>query len=310
MRSVPIGLPLVAAAFLAGCATTPGGQRLAERDPLESWNRNVWAFNRGVDNALLKPGAQTYKAVTPTAARRGVRNVLNNADEPLSFINALLQGKVGRAFHTLGRFVVNTTIGVGGLADHASSMGLEEKPEDFGQTLATWGVNAGPYVMLPLLGPSTLRDAVGFGVEVAGDPVGLAVKEYSGLSSTQRLAIPAMEAIDLRAQLIELGADNFLETSLDPYAAARSAYLQRRQALILDQDGAATSGSEGVNPDDFDFAPENGASAPAGAPGVDPADFDVAPATEGVPPAQSPPAPPASSEDGQAENPAKIDAQQ
>src|SRR3546814_3753403 len=84
----------------------------------------------------------------------GVRNVLNNADEPLSFINALLQGKVGRAFHTLGRFVVNTTIGVGGLADHASSMGLEEKPEDFGQTLATWGVNAGPYVMLPLLGPS------------------------------------------------------------------------------------------------------------------------------------------------------------
>src|SRR3546814_12310589 len=79
MRSVPIGLPLVAAAFLAGCATTPGGQRLAERDPLESWNRNVWAFNRGVDNALLKPGAQTYKAVTPTAARRGVRNVLNHA---------------------------------------------------------------------------------------------------------------------------------------------------------------------------------------------------------------------------------------
>src|SRR3546814_20172805 len=97
-------------------------------------------------------------------------------------------------------------------------MGLEEKPEDFGQTLATWGVNAGPYVMLPLLGPSPLRDAVGFGVEVAGDPVGLAVTEYSGLSSTQRLAIPAMEAIDLRAQLIELGADTFLETSLDPYA--------------------------------------------------------------------------------------------
>src|SRR3546814_10131305 len=109
-------------------------------------------------------------------------------------------------------------------------MGLEEKPGDFGQTLATWGVNAGPYVMLPLLGPSTLRDAVGFGVEVAGDPVGLAVKEYSGLSSTQRLAIPAMEAIDLRAQLIELGADNFLATSLDPYAAARSAYLPRRQS--------------------------------------------------------------------------------
>src|SRR3546814_10170806 len=100
---------------------------------ISDWSSDVCSsdlFNRGVDNALLKPGAQTYKAVTPTAARRGVRNVLNNADEPLSFINALLQGKVGRAFHTLGRFVVNTTIGVGGLADHASSMGLEEKPED------------------------------------------------------------------------------------------------------------------------------------------------------------------------------------
>src|SRR3546814_11802440 len=101
-------------------------------------------------------------------------------------------GKVGRAFHTLVRFVGNTTIGVGGLADHASSMGLEEKPEDFGQPLATWGVNAGPYVMLPLLGPSTLRDAVGFGVEVAGDPGGLAVTDYSGLSGPHRLALPAM----------------------------------------------------------------------------------------------------------------------
>src|SRR3546814_20436978 len=119
MRSVPIGLPLVAAAFLAGCATTPGGQRLAERDPLESWNRNVWAFNRGVDNALLKPGAHTYKAVTPTAARRGVRNVLNHADEPLSFLNALLQGKVRPACHTPGRFVVNTPIAAGGLGGHA-----------------------------------------------------------------------------------------------------------------------------------------------------------------------------------------------
>src|SRR3546814_17998103 len=108
IRSVPIGCPLVAAAFLAGCATTPGGQRLAERDPLESWNRNVWAFHRGVDNALLKPGAQTYKAVTPPADRRGVRTVLNTADEPLSFIHGLLQGTVGPAFPPMARFVVNT----------------------------------------------------------------------------------------------------------------------------------------------------------------------------------------------------------
>src|SRR3546814_16660169 len=111
--------------------------------------------------------------------------------------------------------------------------------------------------MLPLLVPSSLRDAIGFGVEVAGDPVGLAVKEYSGLSRTQRLAIPAMDAIDLRAQLIELVADKCHETSLDPSAAARSYYLKRRQALLLNQDGAAPSGSEGVTQGHCDFATAN-----------------------------------------------------
>src|SRR3546814_7169693 len=110
---------LLAATSLAGCATTPGGQRLAERDPLEPFNRGVWDFNQAVDKVALKPASVVYRNVAPTAARRGVRNMLNNADEPLSFINALLQVKIGRAFHTLGRFVINTTIGVGGLADRS-----------------------------------------------------------------------------------------------------------------------------------------------------------------------------------------------
>lgn len=280
MRSVVLGMTAAAALLLAGCATAPGGDRLAEKDPLEGFNRRVWAFNRAADKVVLKPTTTVYKAATPTAARRGVRNVLNNAEEPWSFINALLQGKVGRAAHTLGRFIVNTTIGVGGLADHASKMGLDEKPEDFGQTLAVWGVNAGPYLMLPLLGPTTLRDGVGLGAEFAADPVSIGIRE-AGASSTVRWGITGLRVIDLRAELMEMGADKVLDSSLDPYATARSAYLQRRRGLILDQDSGSTTGSDGVSPDDFqiDEAPA------AAAPGVDPKDFETV-----LPPAETPPA--------------------
>lgn len=291
MRSVALGMTAVVALLLAGCATTPGGDRLAEKDPLEGFNRGVWAFNRTADKVVLKPAATVYKTAAPTAARRGVRNVFNNADEPLSFINAMLQGKVGRAFHTLGRFVINTTIGVGGLADHASKMGLEEKPEDFGQTLATWGVNAGPYLMLPLLGPTTLRDGVGLGVEFVGDPVRIGVRK-SGLSNEVRLGLTGLEIIDLRAELMEIGADKVLDTSLDPYATVRSAYLQRRRALIADQDGGASSGSDGLNPDDFNIDGAGDAPAPAAAPGVDPRDFETAPETGAAPPSPAAPADP------------------
>lgn len=282
MRGVTVLLCASAAVFMSGCATTPGGQRLAEKDPLEGFNRSVWGFNRALDTVALKPATTVYKTVTPTAARRGVRNVFNNADEPLSFINALLQGKVGRAFHTLGRFIVNTTIGVGGLADHATSMGLDEKPEDFGQTLAVWGVNAGPYIVLPLLGPSTLRDGVGFGVEFVGDPARIALRKWSGLTRTQRYGITALETIDLRADLMEMGADNVLDTSLDPYATARSAYLQRRTALINDQDSAG-GGEQGLDPADFETGADGATSAPAGAGQIDPQDFEVS--TETTPPA-------------------------
>ncbi len=300
MRSVVTGLSAIAAMLLAGCATT-GGQRLAEKDPLEPFNRGVWAFNLNLDRFALKPAAKAYNAVTPTAARRGVHNVFDNAAEPLSFINALLQGKVGRAFHTLGRFVVNTTIGVGGLADHATDMGLQEKPEDFGQTLAVWGVNAGPYLMLPLLGPSTLRDGVGRGVEFVGDPFRIVVRNYSGLSSTERLGITGLQVIDLRAQLMAMGADNVLETSLDSYATTRAAYLQHRQALILDQDEGASSGNGGVNPADFDM--DDGAgSAPS--PGVDPKDFEIAPDANGQQPSPPPPTDPSAPS---TENQPKID---
>ncbi len=235
MRAI---VPLATFALLAGCATTPGTDRLAERDPLQGFNRVVWGFNRGVDKVVLKPVSTVYRTITPRPARRGLSRVLSNLSEPWSFINNMLQGKPKRAFVNLERFVINTTIGVGGLADHASKMGLKPADEDFGQTLAKWGVNGGPYLVLPILGPSTLRDGVGMAVSQYGDPYRVCLREC-GLTNTQQLAAQGLEIISIRSDLTDTGADGLLDSSLDSYATAKSAYLQRRRAAILDQDGDA-----------------------------------------------------------------------
>ena len=273
-------LPVLAGLALGACATT-GGQRLAEQDPLEGFNRQMWAVNMALDKAAVKPVTVAYRTVTPKPAQRGLRRILANLGEPFSFVNALLQGKPDQAARTFGRFVVNTTIGVGGLADHATAFGLPEESEDFGQTLAVWGVNAGPYVVLPLLGPSTLRDSVGLGVQFAADPVEIAIREESGLSRTERFGITGMRAIDLRSRLIDSGADAVLDTAADPYATARSAYLQRRAAEIADGD----FNDLGVDPDDF------------GGAGIDPADFEGATDTDAPPPAQDEAVPETSSQE-------------
>lgn len=245
---------LAALALLAGCATTrPGTDRLAEADPLEGFNRAMWSFNQGIDTIALKPASTVYRTVTPRPARRGLSRLLANLTEPWSFINNLLQGKPDRAMHNLGRFVVNTTIGVGGLADHATKLGIKPAQEDFGQTLASWGANGGPYLVLPLLGPSTMRDSVGSGIAFFGDPYRICVKECTNLSSTQRLGITGAEFISARADLTESGADALLDTSLDPYTTAKSAFLQRRRAQILDQDddgGAVVPDAAGGAPED------------------------------------------------------------
>lgn len=227
-------LGCVALLMLAGCAT-PGEERLAERDPLEGFNRGVWGFNRAVDNVALKPATKAYRTVTPRPARRGLSRIFANLSEPFSMINNILQGKPGRAARNLERFVINTTIGVGGLADHATGFGVDAADEDFGQTLATWGVHGGPYLVLPILGPSTLRDGVGSGVAQIADPYRVGLRNI-GLSRTQQLGVTAGEIINIRSELMESGADAFLDTSLDPYAAAKSAFLQRRHAQIRDQE--------------------------------------------------------------------------
>jgi phospholipid-binding lipoprotein MlaA len=247
---------------LSACAaTTPGTDRLAERDPWEGFNRAVWAVNRGADKVIAKPITKVYRAVTPKPARDGIRNVFANVEEPYSLINNVMQGKINRAFRNLGRFVINSTIGLGGLFDHARRMGIKPAQEDFGQTFAVWGANGGPYVMLPLLGPSTFRDSIGTGLAFVGDPY-QACLTYCGLPHRVPLGISAMQVISARSELIETGADNFLETSLDPYAAARSAFLQQRRAQILDQEGDEAA-AEAAAAADVTANPLGGTSATA-----------------------------------------------
>lgn len=247
--------PIAGAFLLGACATTPGQYELAQRDPLEKFNRGVWSVNRGADKVVIKPAAQVYRAVTPRPVRQGVSNVFSNLSEPWSFVNNLLQGKGERAGRNLARFLINSTVGIAGLWDPASKLGARPAPEDLGQTLAVWGVNGGPYLVLPLLGPSTLRDGIGSGVAAYADPVKYAINN-ADISVWYKRGYLAAYIIDTRSQLIESGGDAFLESSLDPYAAARSAYLQLRTAEIADQDdqGAPAPAANGV--------PAPGGSAP------------------------------------------------
>jgi phospholipid-binding lipoprotein MlaA len=263
---------------LSACTTTHvGTDRLAEKDPLEGFNRTVWAVNRGADKVVIKPAAQVYRVVTPKPARDGVRNFFANVGEPFSFINNVLQGRGDRAVRNLGRFLINTTAGIGGLFDQASRVGVRPATEDFGQTLAAWGANGGPYLVLPLLGPSTLRDGVGTGVSQLADPYRVCMREC-GLPKGLPTGMTVLEVISVRDGLIETGADSFLESSLDPYAAARSAFLQRRRAEILNQDGD-------------DTAAEAAAAADAEANPITDGGLGAADADAGIPGADTPPSP-------------------
>lgn len=226
-------------ASLGACATTRAGE-----DPLGGYNRAMFKANRAVDKAVVRPAATAYRTVAPVPARRGLARVLENLTEPWSAINALLQGKPKRAANSLGRFVVNTTIGVGGLADHATGLGLEPTREDFGQTLATWGVGDGGYLVLPLFGPSTVRDSVGLGVQMLADPQNIAISRGLNPTGPESASVVAARAINARSELIDSGVEEVLNTSADPYAAARSAYFQRRAAQIADKDDSGSDDAD------------------------------------------------------------------
>lgn len=217
---------LVACAGSGGVVETESSSVTAAGDPLEAVNRGVFAFNRVLDRYTLRPLATGYKKATPGFVRRGVGNFFTNLTTPLTIVNQLLQGKGRAALSDTGRLLLNSTVGVGGLFDPASAAGLDLHSEDFGQTLAVWGVADGPYVVLPLLGPRTLRDALATPADFVARPL----THYDNTSTRDKLLV--LEAISIRARL--LSADSLIEESADPYATVRDAYQQNRRYRIFD----------------------------------------------------------------------------
>jgi len=218
---------LVVLAFLAGCATVPPNAGQDPRDPLESVNRQVFAFNEGLDKVVLKPLAQLYDAVLPVPVQECFSNAFSNLREPSNALNNLLQGKGSEAVSDVCRFAVNTTVGLLGCFDVATRMGLEKHREDFGQTLGVWGVGNGPFLVLPVLGPSTIRDTAGIGVETVLD-VNFWVSNVS-----VRNTIFGVRTVSFRHELLK--ADDLIsEAALDKYTFVRDGYLQRRRNLVFD----------------------------------------------------------------------------
>jgi phospholipid-binding lipoprotein MlaA len=230
-RPLFLAAVLLTMTLLAGCATSipaaPKEERAAT-DPWEPMNRRVDAFNNNVDRFTLKPLAKGYATIFPDFMRRGINNAFNNLRTPLYMINNLLQGKIGRSASETGRLLVNSTIGIGGLFNVADEFGMDTYNEDFGQTFAVWGVSDGPYVVVPFLGPRTLRGVVSIPFNYAADPI-----SYIDHDQT-RLAVRAADTINTREQLF--AAEALIENSFDRYLAIRESYLQNRNFLIYDGD--------------------------------------------------------------------------
>lgn len=225
---------LLGAALLGGCASGP---RAHPDDPLEPFNRSMYQFNDALDRGVLKPVATAYREVTPELVRKGVGNFFANLQDAWSFVNNLLQFKGQAAAESLMRFNVNTFLGLAGVLDIASEMGIERRTEDFGQTLGHWGVGPGPYIVLPVLGPSTLRDTVAMPVDVRGD----AVSHVEDVSV--RNSLWALRAVDNREGLLR-ASDMLEEAALDRYSFLRDAYLQRRRNDVYDGDPPQEPGEQ------------------------------------------------------------------
>lgn len=211
---------------LTGCASLPEGTQRSEQDPWERYNRAAYQFNDAVDQAVLRPVAQGYRAVTPDIVEHGIGNFFNNLSYPMVFVNQFLQGDFKDGLFDTTRFIVNSTIGLAGLFDPATHIGLPANNEDFGQTLGVWGVPKGPYLVLPFLGPSTVRDAAGSYADSQINPI------FEYFETPDRYYLYALRIVDLRAQLLDI--DSQLRTTYDPYAFMRDAYLQRRDYLVKD----------------------------------------------------------------------------
>lgn len=221
-RSVAV---LLAGLAVSGCVAVPPEQRV-EHDPWESANRGLYRFNDTLDRFTTKPIARGYKKIVPAPVRQGVTNFGHNLMTPSSALNNFLQGKPGDGVREIGRFLINSTVGIGGIFDVAANTGLEPNTEDFGQTAAVWGVPDGPFVMLPLRGPRTLRDAILMPLDFLLDPL------YHYDNSSVRDPLYVLRIINQRAQLLEL--EELLADSKDPYITLRESYLQNREFEVYD----------------------------------------------------------------------------
>lgn len=243
MTRIFVLLLILAVPLLNGCTTlkaTDDPLSQTSSDPIEGLNRGIYAFNDGTDRLILRPIAKTYDAVVPTSAKQGVSNFFSNLAEPLNIVNNLLQGKWERSLSSTYRLAVNSTVGLLGLVDVASKYDVAPAREDLGQTLASWGVGPGPYIMLPFIGPTTLRDGIGRGATAA---VYYPNNNFSD-DSGKNVAVTALEIIDLRASL--LGADELLQRQVDPYLFLKNAYDQNRLKVIYDDNPPESK-------EDFDF---------------------------------------------------------
>ncbi len=228
----------VLALAISGCASAPPPEQRSETDPWEPLNRSVFKFNEAVDNATTKPLAKGYRKIVPEPVKKGVSNFFRNLTTPVSAVNNFLQAKPQQGLSEIGRFLFNSTVGIGGLIDVATAGGIADNREDFGQTAAVWGVPDGPYFMMPIMGPSTLRDALIRPLDIVSDPM------YSYENTSVRDKLTVLRIIDLRYRL--LVTDKFLEDSKDPYVTIRESYLQNREYEIYD----------GAPPEDDEFFDE------------------------------------------------------
>ncbi len=250
-RSSVLAVLLSSFFILPGCAAVGGASDNGGEpiyvgdveidDSFERTNRAVFAFNAAVDDAVIHPVVKGYRAVVPEPARKGLRNVLRTLKSPVTFGNQVLQGDMEGAVNVVKRTVINVLVGVGGLFDVAGAEGIEYEAEDFGQTLAVWGVDHGPYLVVPFLGPSSMRDYTGYFVDGFADPLRWYLFNINeeGLYYTKL----GLDYLDLRESLVDV-LEDLEASSVDYYAATRSIYYQRRQAMVEDRSDSAGDAPE------------------------------------------------------------------
>ena len=232
-------------AALAGCASVSTRESSESDDPLEPLNRTVLDVNLALDDALIKPVAEAYRALLPTFVRDRIRSMIDNLAEPRILVNDLLQGRADAARITLGRFVLNTFAGIGGMFDAATPQGFPRQSGDFGQTLYTWGVSDGPYVVLLFFGPSNFRDTFGLGVDLFTTPPALVVTGHAGVVTG--VVVGTVDGVDLRARNIET-LDEIKASALDLYTHLKSIAQQRREAELREARGTKEEPAELIDP--------------------------------------------------------------